>query len=106
LRIPPQLGQDIFAWFIHEGVVSAITPVPGTRNVEYYTLTAPQAAAEQITLGGTPDTASKVILDVIGGTSQEFGVDYTVSGDVLSWSGLGLDGVLVDGDKLRVIYDS
>lgn len=102
----PQLGQDIFAWYVHEGIVSAITPVPGTRNVEYITIDLAQEAAKEVTLANSPDTSSKVILDVVGGTSQHFGVDYTVSGTTLSWNGLGLDGILAENDVLRIIYDS
>ena len=102
----PVVGQDVFAWYINEGVVAAVTPPPGTRNVEYLTLTAPQIAAKQVTLGNTPATSAKTILDLIGGSSQHYGIDFTVSINVLSWNGLGLDGLLTVGDVLRVIYDS
>lgn len=102
----PVVGQDIFAWYINEGVVASVTPPPGTRNIDYYTLGAPDITAKQITLVATPATSADTVLDVIGGTSQHYGIDYSVSGSTLTWNGLGLDGLLANGDVLRVIYDS
>lgn len=102
----PALGQDIFAWYVNEGIVSGITPVPGTRQVEYITLTLADETNEEVTLAATPADNTKVILDIIGGTAAHFGVDYTVSGTTLSWSALTLSGVLAENDVLRVIYDS
>lgn len=102
----PALGQSIFAWYLNEGVVSSITPVAGLRNVNYITLDGTDITNKEITLVNTPENASRVILDVISGTSQFFGIDYTVSGSVLSWDTLGLDGILSIGDTLRIIYDS
>ena len=76
----------------------------GTQQVEYRTLTAGEIAAKEITLGQTPKTANKVILDVPSGTPQEYAVDFTVSGTTLSWNGLGLDGALISGDVIRIMY--
>jgi len=73
-------------------------------NIEYRTITGGEAAAKQLTLSGTPLTASKVMLDVISGGPQEFSVDYSVSGSVLDWSGFSLDGILDTGDRLRIVY--
>lgn len=74
-------------------------------EVEYRTITGPEAAAKQLTLSVTPGAASKVLVDALGGTAQEYGVDYTVAGSILSWSGLGLDLIgLSAGDKLRIVY--
>lgn len=74
-------------------------------EVEYRTLTGGEAAAKSLTLSQTPDDDTKVLVDVIGGTAQEFSVDFTCSGTTLSWTGLGLDSIpLVAGDKLRIVY--
>jgi hypothetical protein len=73
--------------------------------VEYRTLTGGEATAKQLTLSSTPLTASNVMVDAIGGGAQMYGVDYTVTGAVLDWSGLGLDSIpLVAGDILRIMY--
>lgn len=72
--------------------------------VEYHTLSAPEIAAKQFTLADTPETASEVLIDLIGGSSQIFAVDFTVSGSVVDWTGLALDGQVIAGDILRVVY--
>jgi hypothetical protein len=38
----------------------------------------------------------------IGGVRHTYGVDFTVSGSTLTWSGLGLDGILEAGDILQI----
>lgn len=76
----------------------------GSQFVEYHTLSGGEITAKQITLSGTPTVANKAVLDVIQGGPQAYTADFTVSGNVLGWSGLGLDGVLVAGDVLRIQY--
>lgn len=73
-------------------------------NVEYRTISAPEAAAKELTLAATPNDPTKVMLDTIGGCAQEYSVDYSITDDVLSWDSLGLDGILEAGDKLRIVY--
>lgn len=73
-------------------------------RLEKFTLNAGDIAAKNISLSRTPVSASKTLLIVIGGSEQDYGVDYTVSGSTLDWNGLTLDGVLESGDKLIVIY--
>jgi hypothetical protein len=74
-------------------------------TIEYRTISGGEATAKQLTLTGTPLTPAKVLVDFIGGSAQEYAVDYTVSGAVLDWSGLGLDTLpLASGDKLRIVY--
>jgi hypothetical protein len=79
----------------------------GTLNVphpEYRTITVGEAAAMQLTLANTPNDPTKVMLDFIGGTSQEYGVDYSVTGNVLTWNGYALQSVLDTGDRIRILY--
>lgn len=77
----------------------------GSGSVDKVTLSGTDISNGFITLSGTPTTPADVILNVIGGLSQDYGVDFTVSGATLSWSGLALDGVLVSGDKLIVQFN-
>lgn len=102
--VPPSLGQSIYAWYLTAGVPTGMFAGGASYYVENITLTAPQAAAKQVTLTFSPISPSQVAVDAIGGGAQFYGDDFTVSGAVLSWSGLGLDGVLATGDKLRIIY--
>lgn len=74
--------------------------------VDEFTLTSTDITNKKVTLTYTPTSASVVKLDVIGGCAQDNGTDFsvTVSTKELSWSSLGLDGVLAAGDVLRVSY--
>lgn len=79
---------------------------PGTDyNVNKITLNAGQIAAKSVTLTNSPVTPSLTRLVVIGGVEQDYGLDFTVSGSTLSWTGLTLDGVLEVGDKLVIVYN-
>jgi len=71
----------------------------------YQTLSVDNIANKKFALDHKPLRSENVRVDVIGGTTQEPEVDYTVtSQDELSWDGLGLDADLEVGDKLRVSY--
>lgn len=98
----PALGQKIYVYYFRQ--VSGGGGGGTALKVEYRTITAPEATAKAITLVATPATATEVVLNVAAGTPQFYGDDFTVSGTTLSWSGLGLDGVLAAGDKLVVQY--
>lgn len=74
------------------------------RYVEYRTLSGGEITAKQLTLANTPVDLSIVQLDVVGGGPQQLNVDYSVSTNIVSWSGLGLDGVLLAGNVLRISY--
>ena len=76
----------------------------GNFKVEYRTLTAGEITAKSITLAETPAVAAETALDIVTGNAQEYGTDFTVAANVLSWNGLALDGVLIAGNQLRVMY--
>lgn len=74
-------------------------------EIEYRTVTAPEAAAKSLTLADTPIDPTKVILGIAGAPTQVYGTDFTVSGTTLSWSGTALDGILDTGDQLLIQYN-
>ena len=76
----------------------------GNRVVEYRTITNAEAVSKEITLSNVPSDPSEVVLDIISGVPQKFGTDYSVTGDVLTWNGLGLDVTLEENDDIRIIY--
>lgn len=78
--------------------------VAGSNVVEYFDLDAGEIAAKEVTLSNTPAIPQYVMLDVIGGGPQVYLEDFSVTGTTLSWDGLGLDGILGSGDKLRISY--
>jgi len=78
----------------------------GSANflVETRSITGTEISNKQLTLVNTPTASSAVIVDAIGGTGQRVSVDFSLTGNILSWNGLGLDGVVSSGDVLRISY--
>jgi len=75
--------------------------------VEEFVLTSTDITNKKVVLAYTPINSNYVRLDVIGGCAQSNGNDFIVNTMTkeLSWSGLGLDGILSVGDRLRVTYN-
>lgn len=81
-----------------------VIPTPPTHTVEYFTLSPAQIASGAVTLSHTPTSPTIVTLDVISGSAQYYGDDYTVSGTTVSWAANPLYGILIAGDKIRITY--
>jgi len=81
------------------------SPVGSSYLVDYFELDSAQEAAKELTLSDTPTEPTRTIVDVMnGGGALRYGLDFTVTGDVLSWSGGRFDGILASGDELRVVF--
>lgn len=89
-----------------DGVTLGGIPLGGTGQgpVEQFTLTATNITNKNVQLTISPEVPSAVLLFPEGGIVQRYGVDYTISGDILSWDGLGLDNFLEEGEFLIVKY--
>jgi hypothetical protein len=87
-------GSGTLTW---QAAAAALTPYS-------YTLTGTDITNKFITLPATPTQPTNTLMTVIGGPAQDYGTDYTVTTNQLGWNGLTLDGVLVAGDKLQVLY--
>jgi len=74
-------------------------------KVEKFTLNGTDITNEYVTLAATPTDAADTRLIVIGGLEQEYSIDFTVSGNQVTWNGLGLDGFLEVGDDLIIVYN-
>lgn len=103
LTTAPALGQSVYVYYSTNGSPS-LPSFSGIWKTEYRTLTGGEIAAKQLTLASLPSSPSEILLDVIGNCAQFYGDDFTVSASIVSWSGLGLDGILTAGDKLRIGY--
>ena len=83
---------------------NAIGSSGSSLQTEKFTLSGTDITNKYVTLASTPGTPLLTRLVVITGPEQDYGTDFTVIADQLSWSGLFLDGVLVAGDKLIITY--
>lgn len=77
-----------------------------SSTVNRFTLTPTDITNKFVTLTKAPAVPSDTILSVVGGCDQDYSSDFTISGSVLSWTGLGLDGILSSGDKLIVLINA
>lgn len=90
-------------------VTAQIAASVGTQNVDYVTLNGTNITNKYVDLVAIPKTAAKVVVDVVGGTAQAYATDFTVITDGtdikrLNWDTLGMDGQVVSGTVLRVVY--
>lgn len=78
-------------------------------KVDKFTLTATDITNKYIVLQEVPNSTTDISMDIVGGVLQSYGVDFVLlpddGGKRLSWDGLGLDGVLEEGDKLVITYN-
>ena len=80
------------------------TPNHGHFLGENFTITNTMLSTKSITLTNTPSHPSQVLLlPLDGGIVQSaYANDFVVSGNILSWAGKGLDGLLSVNDKVTV----
>ena len=71
---------------------------------ELITLTLTNITNKQLTLLETPYPGSVIQLIPVGGIAQVLFLDYEIDGAVISWDGLGLDGILSNNDKIQIFY--
>lgn len=88
------------------GPIGPVGP-PGPQGtspvIEYRIVTQNEFNAHQLTLLGTPNPGN-IVVAFIFGTDQNINVDFTLSGKILSWLGLGMDTLISVGDTLVIQY--
>lgn len=78
---------------------------PPPRRVEYRTITAGEEAAKALTLAHSVTEPSEFLFDIKNGGGSQFpDVDFRLEENSVAWGGLSLDGVLAEGDQVRLIY--
>jgi hypothetical protein len=116
---PPATGSGNFAWDTTNQIMYYDEPSSqmwvqitgaGAGSGNYFpeivrSVSAGEISAKQITLAQAPTDIEKTRLFIKGGPIQVYGDDFTVSGTTLSWSGLGLDGLIEESDKIFVTYN-
>lgn len=100
----PVSGQDVYVWYFASGSPTPPPVVTGTWQTEFRTISPTESSTKIIVLAFTPATPGQVMVDIIGGTAQEFNVDYTIVANEFRWNGYVLDGLLAQGDRLRIGY--
>lgn len=104
----PSAGTDIEAvYVIQTGFSGQTVSTAGTGTnpkVETRTLTSAEISANQLVLIMAPFDGTQVLIDVIEDGPQAYGSDFTVSGNVVSWSGLGMGSAVSAGSILRIQY--
>jgi hypothetical protein len=82
--------------------IITITPGGSAVSPEYHTVTALELAAKQFNLSSAPTIQ---FADVCDGAPLQNAVDYSIAGAIFSWNGLGLDGIIAEGDVIRINHN-
>ncbi len=77
-----------------------------THRRQVVTLSNSDITQKKFTLHHAPIFPETIQFIPDGGIHQRYDEDFTVTGSDISWNGLGLEGFLEAGDKIRVIYTS
>lgn len=85
-------------------IFNAGVPGVGGYEVEQFTITEAQELAAEIELASTPTEPTRTLLFIDGAPATFYGLDFTVTGNVLSWGGTRLDGLLLEADLVRIVY--
>lgn len=100
----PVLGQKIEVAYLTNGSTATVQADASNQVVVNHTVTSGEITAKQLTLPSTPSVPTRVIADVRGGTIQIYGLDFIVSGTTFDWNGYALDGIIIAGEIIRIVY--
>lgn len=74
-------------------------------NIEEHIITADDATAKTFTLSTAMADTNQIALVVYGGMPLNYGVDFTATNSTtIGWNGLGLDGIIAEGDEVQATY--
>jgi hypothetical protein len=93
---------------VNKDYVDAAVSSANSRQVQVFTLGATEITNKYVTLAAVPADASRVVANVKGAPFQVYGDDFAMdntNADRVTWSALGLDGLVAAGDKIIVEYD-
>lgn len=92
-----------------DGILGTLSAADETENVDQFTLDGTDITNEYVDLVNIPKSVTNVRMFIKNAPPQHNGDDFTIITDGsdikrVSWSALGLDGVLASGDKLTLVY--
>lgn len=98
-----KLGNGVDHWNdLPYGGVAGASGNP--LKVEMITVTPLMITNGQLTLAQSNASPSETLLFIDGGVIQKYGIDFSVAGNVLSWTGLGLETIISSNDVLIIQY--
>lgn len=101
-------AEALYAWDGAAWILITSPPGSGSFQVDTFTLNGTDITNKYVVLSTVPATAAKTVLLPEGGPNQIYSSDFQVTADDggkrLSWSGLGLDGILESGEVITVLY--
>lgn len=87
---------------ILEAIVGALSA--GDINIISRELTPLDISAKSLTLPNAPLATNTALIVPANGIPQLQGVDFSISGDILSWNGMPYEDVAQAGDQIKIIY--
>jgi hypothetical protein len=102
----PVGGQEVYAAYATGGTPAPPPVVTGTLEVVDHQVTPAEETAKKFILAVTPPNPAKVIVDLYSGGARRFNSDYTIVSDEFRWNGYALDGLLLAGNWVRLVYVS
>lgn len=78
---------------------------PAPQRVEYRTVTALEQTSKEIILAHSLTAPAEILFDIAQGGGPQFpDTDFFIDGNSIKWEGMTLDGVLEEGDRIRIVY--
>jgi hypothetical protein len=102
--IAPSLGSVIYVSYLSNGTPASPIISAGTNNVIYLNITNSDITNKYAALPSIPVEPTKILGDIVGGGTLEYGDDFNIVGQNFNWNGFTLDGLLSAGDIIRVQY--
>lgn len=78
----------------------------GPLRVEHRVITEAEASDNALNLSLMPANSDYVAVDIVGGVPQLNGIDFSVSGSRIDWSIGDLNGLIANGDIIRITYSA
>lgn len=106
-NVAPAVAQVIEAYYLVSATGVAVPVAGNDRKVENRTISAGEITAKKLTLAlGYPAAPTEVLIDVRGGSSQIYGIDFIITNsNEVNWNGYSLDGQIIAGSILRIVYE-